>query len=281
MVGPGIFQALELRVVDTAKPMPGAYAAHALAVALHAAVVGMVGAVAESGNLVGIDHPVAFGSVFILSTSIHGDSLSLWNGYSAGDDPVCIEFSSGGILSVSRTAHTLVPVGPDKDSLRPFFFSNLFEARVGRVLYDPTEQERYARKAIEQCIVYLAEPDPTLLKVAPLLVRDILLAILLFFKEPSFYHENEYRVCLIGRAEAQDLSLVVKNRVCAWSDDGSLPYIELPLRFDSKGLIRSVMSGPRLSNWASVSQCLREKIDQAGGDITAIAFPKSAIPLRF
>ena len=219
-------------------------------------------------------------NIFILSTSIHGDSLSLWNGYSGGDDPVCIEFPPGAFLSALGAAHTSVPVGTDTDSFRPLFFSELFQTRTGRVLYDPAEQEHYARKAIEQCLVYLAEPDPPLLRAAPLFVRDVLLTILLLFKEPSFYHENEYRFCLIGREEEPDLPLLVKNRSCEWSDDGTLPYIELPLHFD-RGLVRSVMSGPRFSNWASKSQQLREKIDNTGADSSAVAFLESVISLRF
>ena len=219
-------------------------------------------------------------NVFILSTSIHGDSLSLWNGYSGDEGPVCIEFTPGVFLTASSVAHTSVPIGAENDSFRPIFYSDLFDTRAGFVLYDPAEQRHYAQRAIEQCLVHLAESDPTLRRAAPLLVRDVLLTILLLFKEPSFYHENEYRLCLIGREAAPDLPLVVKNRHCAWSDGGALPYIELPLSFE-RGQIRSVMSGPRFSNWESKSMQLREKIDKVGGNSSSVEFLKSAIPIRF
>lgn len=219
-------------------------------------------------------------SVFILSTSINGDSLPLWNGYADGDDPVCIELLTGELLRACSTAHAWVPIERDADSFRVLYFSDLFTQRAGRVLYDPAEQKVYAKKAIEQCLVYLREPDPTLRGAAPLLARDVFLTILLFFKDQCFFHENEYRICLVGREGEPDLQHLLKARACAWSDNGTVPYIELPIRLD-EGPVRSVMSGPRLGDWSAQSQRLKDKLDQGGGDSSVVEFPESSIGLRF
>ncbi len=103
---------------------------------------------------------------------------------------------------------------------------------------------------------------------------------MLLFKKPAFCHENEYRICLVAREEEEDLSLLLKSRSCAWSEDKTLPYIELPLHFDGR-LLKSVMSGPRSRDWADVSKRLRERIERAGGDASIVGFPESKNPLRY
>ena len=49
------------RIVDIAEPVPGAFAAYALAVEFHGAHIGLLGILLVDVSLVGINWPVAFG----------------------------------------------------------------------------------------------------------------------------------------------------------------------------------------------------------------------------
>ncbi len=158
--------------------------------------------------------------VFVFSSALGENSLAHWNGFS-NDDGVCIEFFLSQLSSLVHHASHSVKVS--HDSYRSVFYQDIFQQRVGRVIYDQKIQEYYVNKAIDTSISYLDE-ESLPIGVRWLSVREFFITLMLFFKSPEFYAETEYRLCLIGQEDHPDYNEVVKSRKTDWTD--SLPYIE-------------------------------------------------------
>jgi hypothetical protein len=218
------------------------------------------------------NHPL---QVFVFSSAFGEDSLAHWNAFS-NNDGVCIEFSLARLSTLLNHAHQTAQIS--QGAYRPIFYQDLFQQRLGRVLYDAEIQNQYANKAIDACLGALGD-ESVPIGVRWFTVREIFLTITLFFKAPEFYAETEYRLCLIGKEDHPDYTEVILKRDANWTD--SLPFVALPLNFRNGTPITSIMSHPLLEDWEDQKSRIMKVLSSLGLSEESVQFETSKIKLRF
>ncbi len=214
--------------------------------------------------------------VFVFSTALGENSLAHWNAFPNNDgDGVCIEFSLNQLSSLAHDAFHSVKVS--HDSYRPVFYHDIFQQRVGGVVYDLNLQEHYVNKAIDTCITHLDE-ESLPIGVRWLSVREFFITLMLFLKSPEFYMETEYRLCFIGKEDHPDYNEVVKSRETNWTN--SLPYLELPLNSKNGLPFSAIMASPRMTNWDTHVSKIKGSLSSLGVPEDSVSFRTSGTKLR-
>ncbi len=162
---------------------------------------------------------------FTTSFSSDNDNLTLWNNYAKGK------------------SYTGYNIGFDKKKLIKEMIENNYLPIYGRVIYDQQKQIKIIKSIFKKWNglfekASLAKKN-TEVKMFNILFEliDILSIVSIFFKNPQFKDEKEYRIVIVnafGNPEAKPTHVVEKNGLF-------VPYIEYCFSKDS---VKSINIGP-------------------------------------
>lgn len=169
---------------------------------------------------------------YTISFSTNPDNLTLWNNYS------------------KDKVYTGYNIGFDKKLLIEDMIKNEYSPIYGAIIYNQTKQIEIINfilnkwnSKIERALntkKYLQKHDNT--KIIALLIEiiDILSIVSIFFKNPHFKDEQEYRIVLVNNfagKNARQIKICEKNGLF-------VPYIEFAYSKDS---VKAVNIGPTLN----------------------------------
>lgn len=196
---------------------------------------------------------------FTTSFSSENDNLTLWNNYSKGK------------------SYTGYNIGFNKDLLIKDMIEKEFHPIYGSVIYDTKKQAKILTSIFKKWNTQIKNLSNTLKNYEVHLfdlifeLIDILSIVSLFFKNPQFNNEKEYRIVLVNGVDiksAKQTKIIEKNGLF-------IPYIEYNF---SHNTVSNVNIGPTLDErifYASTNRMLMnygyENIDVR----------KSKIPLRY
>ncbi|MCM0648650.1 DUF2971 domain-containing protein [Clostridium swellfunianum] len=198
-------------------------------------------------------------NAYILSLSENPDSLMLWSYYSKFDG-----YNLG--IDFYKLLHSC-----DRDRI-----INLH----GKVIYDEYEQSRRVRDKINGILdIYnkyaACLPDGDLRTIRKHLIERFILKMgiySLFFKHPSFKHEEEYR--LVSNIYL-DLNPKFRN-----SNGVIIPYIQLPIEKGNFLPVKTITIGPK-NNIDIAEKGVKNFIQSIGYNSSDIKVNKSKVPLRY
>lgn len=162
---------------------------------------------------------------FTTSFSSDNDNLTLWNNYAKGK------------------SYTGYNIGFDKKKLIKEMSENDFLPIYGRVIYDKQKQIQIIKSIFKKWNGLFEKAGQSKknseVKMANTLFEliDLLSIVSIFFKNPQFKDEKEYRIVLVnafGSLEAKETKIVEKNGLF-------VPYIEYKF---SKDCVNSINIGP-------------------------------------
>lgn len=196
---------------------------------------------------------------FTTSFSSENDNLTLWNNYSKGK------------------SYTGYNIGFNKDLLIKDMIEKEFHPIYGSVIYDTKKQAKILTSIFKKWNTQIKNLSNTCKNYEVHLfdlifeLIDILSIVSLFFKNPQFNNEKEYRIVLVNGVDiksAKQTKIIEKNGLF-------IPYIEYNF---SHNTVSNVNIGPTLDErifYASTNRMLMnygyENIDVR----------KSKIPLRY
>lgn len=196
---------------------------------------------------------------FTTSFSSENDNLTLWNNYSKGK------------------SYTGYNIGFNKDLLIKDMIEKEFHPIYGSVIYDTKKQAKILTSIFKKWNTQIKNLSNTRknyeVHIFDLIFEliDILSIVSLFFKNPQFNNEKEYRIVLVNGVDiksAKQTKIIEKNGLF-------IPYIEYNF---SHNTVSNVNIGPTLDErifYASTNRMLMnygyENIDVR----------KSKIPLRY
>lgn len=196
---------------------------------------------------------------FTTSFSSENDNLTLWNNYS------------------KRKSYTGYNIGFNKDLLIKDMIEKEFHPIYGSVIYDTKKQAKILTSIFKKWNTQIKKLSKTRKNYEVHLfdlifeLIDILSIVSLFFKNPQFNNEKEYRIVLVNGVDiksAKQTKIIEKNGLF-------IPYIEYNF---SHNTVSNVNIGPTLDErifYASTNRMLMnygyENIDVR----------KSKIPLRY
>lgn len=196
---------------------------------------------------------------FTTSFSSENDNLTLWNNYSKGK------------------SYTGYNIGFNKDLLIKDMIEKEFHPIYGSVIYDTKKQAKILTSIFKKWNTQIKKLSKTRKNYEVHLfdlifeLIDILSIVSLFFKNPQFNNEKEYRIVLVNGVDiksAKQTKIIEKNGLF-------IPYIEYNF---SHNTVSNVNIGPTLDErifYASTNRMLMnygyENIDVR----------KSKIPLRY
>lgn len=196
---------------------------------------------------------------FTTSFSSENDNLTLWNNYSKGK------------------SYTGYNIGFNKDLLIKDMIKKEFHPIYGSVIYDTKKQAKILTSIFKKWNTQIKNLSKTRKNYEVHLfdlifeLIDILSIVSLFFKNPQFNNEKEYRIVLVNGVDiksAKQTKIIEKNGLF-------IPYIEYNF---SHNTVSNVNIGPTLDErifYASTNRMLMnygyENIDVR----------KSKIPLRY
>ena len=196
---------------------------------------------------------------FTTSFSSENDNLTLWNNYSKGK------------------SYTGYNIGLNKDLLIKDMIEKEFHPIYGSVIYDTKKQAKILTSIFKKWNTQIKNLSNTRknyeVHLCDLIFEliDILSIVSLFFKNPQFNNEKEYRIVLVNGVDiksAKQTKIIEKNGLF-------IPYIEYNF---SHNTVSNVNIGPTLDErifYASTNRMLMnygyENIDVR----------KSKIPLRY
>ncbi|BBH20448.1 hypothetical protein Back11_17930 [Paenibacillus baekrokdamisoli] len=208
---------------------------------------------------------------YILSMSMNADSLPLWSNCS-NQDGYCIGFDRSFISVLDRLTDSA--------------FQNIH----GFVIYDPIEQEKILSEEISIAFDIWKEhgdgkPGNELNYLWNHIIRTFYIYSL-FFKDPSFRSEEEYRVVVLMNKKRQygghfiNSNEVSSDHIHFRSKNGAIvPYIKLPITHDDEKIpLKSISIGPR-NNLNISAEGLRYYLNYNKYENCEIN--KSIIPLRY
>lgn len=197
---------------------------------------------------------------FTTSFSSENDNLTLWNNYSKG-----------------KSSYTGYNIGFNKDLLIKDMIEKEFHPIYGSVIYDTKKQAKILTSIFKKWNTQIKNLSNTRKNYEVHLfdlifeLIDILSIVSLFFKNPQFNNEKEYRIVLVNGVDiksAKQTKIIEKNGLF-------IPYIEYNF---SHNTVSNVNIGPTLDErifYASTNRMLMnygyENIDVR----------KSKIPLRY
>lgn len=208
---------------------------------------------------------------YILSMSMNADSLPLWSNYS-NNDGYCIGLDRIFISVLNRLTDSA--------------FQNIH----GFVVYDPNEQEKILSEEISNAFdIWKEHGDGKHGNDLNYLWNHIIRTFYiysLFFKDPSFSSEEEYRVVVLMNKKRQygghfiNSKEVSSEHIHFRSKNGAIvPFIKIPIAKDDENIpVKSVSIGPR-NNLDISAAGLRYYLDHNGYENCEIK--KSIIPLRY
>jgi len=196
---------------------------------------------------------------FTTSFSIESDNLTLWNNYSKGK------------------SYTGYNIGFNKAKLIKDMTDKDFHPVYGSIIYDSKKQAAVLKSIFKKWNTQFTKISGTKknyeVRILDLMLEliDILSIVSLFFKNPQFSNEKEYRIVLVngtGTAAAKPTKIVEKNGLF-------VPYIEYSF---SRGTVSNVNIGPTLDErifYTSTNRML------ANYGYEKIEINRSKIPLRY
>ena len=196
---------------------------------------------------------------FTTSFSSESDNLTLWNNYAKG---------------LNYTGYN---IGFNKNRLIKEMTEKNYLPIYGRVIYDPEKQVKIIQsifnkwnKKFEKNLNCKRDVKLKLFDILFELV-DVLNIVSIFFKNPQFRSEKEYRIVIVnvfGSNEAKNTKIVEKNGLF-------VPYIEY--HFD-KNSVSSVNIGPTFDESIFYTSTNRMLLNFGYENIEVI---RSKIPLRY
>ena len=187
-----------------------------------------------------IQDKLEHGRVYLMSFCAKGDLLSQWRGYAAAAGGYAIGFDPSGLYGRSKY---------EKEPYRV----------LGQVVYKPAEQTRVIQQWLQHEVVNasLEQQERALL----FLFSDHLM----FFKNPSYDEEGEWRLVLFGRRTDNSWVWPAEYRVRGGQ---IIPYADFDLT-KSKGPlagklpINTIVCGPGV-NWPRARKSLKSLCESLG-----------------
>lgn len=162
---------------------------------------------------------------FTTSFSTESDNLTLWNNYAKGK------------------SYTGYNIGFDKKKLISEMIENNYLPVYGSVIYDKKKQEKIIHAIFKKWNMLferaLKSKKSNQVKLFDIMFEliDILSIVSIFFKNPQFKNEKEYRIVMVntfGNKNSKPTGVVEKNGLF-------VPYMEYKF---SKGSVKSINIGP-------------------------------------
>jgi hypothetical protein len=218
----------------------------------------------------------ALSAVFVFSTALMGDELSLWNYYGQGQG-VALELPTGALSSMLNRAQLAVSTG--QDAWRPLFFHIFFQSQMGPVIYDPDLQRAYADRVVANQVSFMSREgaDGTDAFGRQLALEQAMRTMMLFTKHPKFYSELEYRVCLVPTSNTPDL--LQWGAPAPAETVADLHRVIIPFDWKAIELFRSIRCHPQFADWDDHVATLRQQLGCEGHYDGRVSFEVSSIPL--
>ena len=196
---------------------------------------------------------------FTTSFSSENDNLTLWNNYSKGK------------------SYTGYNIGFNKDLLIKDMIEKEFHPIYGSVIYDTKKQAKILTSIFKKWNTQIKNLSKTRKNYEVHLfdlifeLIDILSIVSLFFKNPQFNNEKEYRIVLVNGVDiksAKQTKIIEKNGLF-------IPYIEYNF---SHNTVSNVNIGPTLDERIFYASTNRMRMNYGYENIDV---RKSKIPLRY
>ena len=214
-----------------------------------------------------IQDKLEHGRVYLMSFTTKGDLLSQWRGYAATGGGYAIGFEPNGLYG--RTKH-------EKEPYRV----------LRQVVYKPSQQTRVVRQWLHREVVNAS------LEQAEYALLFLFSDHLMFFKDPNYDEEGEWRLVLFGRHTDNSWVWPAKYRVRGGQ---VVPYADFDLtgskgRLAGKLPINTIVCGPGV-NWPRARKSLtslceslgyrvrsHEEWDHVEGEVGTVEIRRSSIP---
>lgn len=218
---------------------------------------------------------------YILSLSNNNDSLALWSnytrfeGYNFGinlhDFEKLIYEGTAKIITNNEKAMKCIEFIEDTMYLN-------CEVKLDKVIYDVTEQTKLILEVIESANSFYIKHSNNIESngtIVPYIhhIVSTLFSMFIFFKNPCFESEEEYRMVFIMDNDEYKEDGIIHHRI---SNGAFVPFIKL--KFDENIPISSIKIGPR--NNADISIKGMKSLMKSRG-YNNIDVKKSNIPLRY
>ena len=196
---------------------------------------------------------------FTTSFSTESDNLTLWNNYAKGK------------------SYTGYNIGFDKKKLISEMTDNGYLPIYGSVIYDEKKQEKIIHAIFKKWnMMYeraLKSKKNSEAKLSDIMYQliDILSIVSIFFKNPQFQNEHEYRIVMVntfGSSSSKPTGVVEKNGLF-------VPYLEYKFEKDS---VKSINIGPTFEENIFYTSTNRMLLNFGYHDIEVF---RSKIPLRY
>lgn len=183
--------------------------------------------------------------VFILSMSLNNDSLPLWSNYS-NNEGYCIGFNSNFIEKLDK--HDLLNIH-------------------GEVIYDANKQLEILSDEISIAYeIWKKHGDNEYGSDLNLIWNHIIRTLYiysLFFKDPCFSSEEEYRVAFLLNVKKEFAGKFISSDRCTYDhvkfrpkSGAIIPYIEVPVAFDDEMVpLKSISIGPGIISTSLNQDC--------------------------
>ena len=187
-----------------------------------------------------IQDKLEHGRVYVMSFCTKGDLLSQWRGYAAAGGGYAIGFNPSGLYG--RTTY-------EKEPYRV----------LKQVVYEPSEQARIIQQWLRREVVNAS------LEQAEYALLFLFSEHLMFFKNPSYDEEGEWRLVLFGRHTDNSWVWPANYRVRGGQ---VVPYADFDLtkskgRLAGKLPINSIVCGPGV-NWPRARKSLTSLCESLG-----------------
>lgn len=201
-----------------------------------------------------------FGNTYVMSFSSNGDLLPVWTHYGR-EDGYSIKFAKELFKSMDYTDTTFIGSGNGSNY-------HTYSIRVNEVIYDDIIQKKIISDLLNEIDYFDRNNGEQYINILLNLIVDILV----FFKNPGHKSEKEYRLVVTFENNSYK-EHILKHRVFKGA---FIPYVEYPINLN---YIRKIKIGPN-NNFDLVKKGLESYIS-ANPLLKNIEIEESKMILRF
>lgn len=201
-----------------------------------------------------------FGNTYVMSFSSNGDLLPVWTHYGR-EDGYSIKFAKELFKSMDYTDTTFIGSGNGSNY-------HTYSIRVNEVIYDDAIQKKIINDLLNEIDYFDRNNGEEYINILLNLIVDILV----FFKNPGHKSEKEYRLVVTFENNSYK-EYILKHRVFKGA---FIPYVEYPINLN---YIRKIKIGPN-NNFDLVKKGLESYIS-ANPLLKNIEIEESKMILRF
>lgn len=167
-----------------------------------------------------------FGNTYVMSFSSDGDLLPVWTHYGR-EDGYSIKFAKELFRAMDYSDTTFIGSGTNSGNYHTYFI------RVNEVIYDNDVQKHIIEDLLNEIDVFDRNNGEKYINILLNLIVDILV----FFKNPGHKSEKEYRL-VVTFENSSYKEHILKHRVFKGA---FIPYVEYPINLN---YIRKIKIGP-------------------------------------